>query len=254
MLDKPSCCQPRNLLKLARLFEKVGRPGNDFEAFLAAKFCEGFAVPREHLTIGFSDDEERWCGNFRQHSGGHVRPAAAADDRPDGLRSLHRRHERSSSSRARAKVAQPETAYVALGQQPVGRSQQPLGKKGDVKTQSSGAKLNRLLLLCEEVEEQRAQTRTVQHLGDEVIAWTKSAAPAPMREEHHTVRLGRKREVAVQHHVAGRAASFDRLHGTCRTLAHLHGLAPVFLDLPGHREPKVVRQLNMAEASESDRV
>ena len=65
MLDKPSCRQPRNLLELARFFEQMGRPGDDFEAFLSAKFCEGFAVPREHLTIGFSDDEERWCGNFR---------------------------------------------------------------------------------------------------------------------------------------------------------------------------------------------
>ena len=65
MLNKPSCRQPRNLLELALFFEKMGRPGDDFEAFLSAKFCEGFAVPREHLAIGFSDDEERWCGNFR---------------------------------------------------------------------------------------------------------------------------------------------------------------------------------------------
>src|SRR4029453_2863203 len=137
MLEKPACRQPRNFFKLAWLFEEMGRPRDDFEPFLSAKFCEGFAVPPEHLTIGFSDDEERWCDNFRQHSGGHVGPAAAADDRPDGLRSLPRCPQRRSSSRARAKVAQPGTANVALRQQPVGRSQQPLGKKGDVKTQSS---------------------------------------------------------------------------------------------------------------------
>jgi hypothetical protein len=215
MLSKPCCRQPRNLLELARFLEKMGRPRDDFEAFLCAKFCEGFAVPREHLAIGFSDDEERWCGNFRQHSGGHVGPAAAADDRPDRLGPRHRCHQSSSSSRARAKVAQPETAYVALRQQPVGRSQQPLGEEGDVKTQTSGAKVNRLLLLREKVEEQRAQTGTVQHSGDEGIAWTKPAAPAPMREEHYTVRLGRQREVAVQHHVAGSKANFDG-HGTCK--------------------------------------
>ena len=65
MLNKPSCRQPRNLLELALFFEKMGRPGDDFEALLSVKFCERFAVPREHLAIGFSDDEERWCGNFR---------------------------------------------------------------------------------------------------------------------------------------------------------------------------------------------
>ena len=77
------------------------------------------------------------------------------------------------------------------------------------KRKRPASKINRLLLLCEKVEEQRAQTGTVQHSGDEGIAWTKPAAAAPMREEHYTVRLGRQREVAVQHHVAGREANFD---------------------------------------------
>jgi len=209
MLDKPSCRQPRNLLELARFFEQMGCPGDDFEAFLSAKFCEGFAVPREHLTVGFADDEEGWRGNFRQHSGGHVGPAAAADDRPDRFGSLHRCHQCSSSSRARAEVAQPETVHVALRQQPVGRSQQSLGEQGDVKTQPTGVKVNRLLLLCQEVEEQRAQTGTVQHSGHEGIPWTKPAAAAPVREEHYTVRLGRQRKVAVEHHVADWEAKFD---------------------------------------------
>jgi hypothetical protein len=219
MLEKPACRQPRNFFKLAWLFEEMGRPGDDFESFLSAKFCEGFAVPPEHLTIGFSDDEERRCDNFRQHSGGHVGPAAAADDPPDRLRSLHRCHQRSSSSRARPEVSQPDTAHVALRQQPVGRSQQPLGEKRDVKTQASRAQIDRFLLLCEQVEEQRAQTGTVQHSGNKLVAWTQPAAAASMREKHYTVRLDRHRQITVEHYLSGREANFDRLHGTYKNKA-----------------------------------
>jgi hypothetical protein len=50
MLDKPSCSQPRNLLKLARLFEKMGRPGVDFEAFLSVPNAQKVVVNSDILA------------------------------------------------------------------------------------------------------------------------------------------------------------------------------------------------------------
>ena len=49
--------------------------------------------------------------------------------------------------------------------------------------------------------------------GDEVIARTEPATSAPVREQHHAARPGRKGQAAVQHHLAGMDSSFDLCHG-----------------------------------------
>ena len=87
---------------------------------------------------------------------------------------------------------------------PPGGGAQPIGQRPHIED----ARAVRLLLHCQQVDQQRGQTGPVQHARHVAVTRAVTAAAAPVGEDHRTERSGGHRETTGERHLAPRDADF----------------------------------------------
>jgi hypothetical protein len=77
MESKPIASGLDNLIKSARLLEKMGRLRNDVQLLDAVQPSEGVLIEFQDAGIGTPHNQQSWCPNLRESVTGEIGAAAA---------------------------------------------------------------------------------------------------------------------------------------------------------------------------------
>jgi len=199
---KPLRRQARNFLERSRLIEQVRGARYDRQFLLAGQLGVSLLVQAQDQFVTFSDDQQCRRPHTRQGIAGQVRPAPARDDRIDARAERSRGDQCRRSSSAGTKLTQPGTPSLRMIRRPPRRGHQPLGQQTDVKTQMTAQRVLRFLPRCEQVEQQRANSRSAKCSCHELVSRAVTAAPAAVREQNHSQCVLRDRQFAWECHLA----------------------------------------------------
>src|SRR6185295_5662073 len=114
-----------------------------------------------------------------------VRPAAARDDRSDRSSLIRRRPERRGGSRRRAEVSDAEPGAGEVFPEPLGDPAQPLREELDLEATD----VVLVFLRGEEIDQERAEARVAELVGDESVPRAPSAAAAAVGEQDDPERM-----------------------------------------------------------------
>src|SRR5438128_874240 len=76
---------------------------------------------------------------------------------------------------------------------------QTLSQQSNIESQVTRAKVDGFFFAGKQIEEQRADAGFANRAGDELIAWTMTAAAGTMSEQHHALSAGRNVQLALKH-------------------------------------------------------
>src|SRR5215213_1487030 len=96
-----------------------------------------------------------------------------------------RREQRGPCAGAGPKVADPQLLGIGVLHEPVRGAHKPPREQPDVEPEAGGAEVHLLLVLREEVDQQRREVCLAKHPSDVAISGAVPAAPASVREQHY---------------------------------------------------------------------
>jgi hypothetical protein len=209
MFAEPRGSGIRGLFERARFFEEVTRAGDDTEFFFAAKFAHGLLVQVDDHIVITTDDEKGGAGDASKSAAGQIRTSAARHDCAHSFTEFSRSDERRAAASARSEETESQPGSLDVVFHLFRRVNETVGEELDIETQMTGACITALLLFREQVEKQRAETRFLKCVRNELIAWTVTTAAAAMREKHKTPGVVWNDEFSVEYHVIGRDENFS---------------------------------------------
>ena len=143
-------------------------------------------------------DEQRGRAHFGEARRGEIGATASRDDSPD-VRLVGRGAQGCGGTGAGTEVADAETGELRLPVHPMGDEAQPPGQQLDVEHVRAINRLGRR----EQIEQQGAEARRVEQLGDQAVAGTVTAAATAVSEDDHPRRPVGDGEVAGQPRATG---------------------------------------------------
>src|SRR5438046_5897559 len=114
-----------------------------------------FFIEFDDWLVVTADDQQRRASNARQRIARQIGTAAARDHGGGDLGTGGRRDQCGGRARARAEMSNPQVAKTRLSGRPVDRSDDPPPKTRDVEAEFCRVDIDRLLLRCPQVEEER---------------------------------------------------------------------------------------------------
>lgn len=213
-----SAASSATVSRAPRLFEEMGCPGDDRQAFLTWQSRHRLLVELDHHRVMPPDDEQR----RRAHSPECIScEIGSASSRNHGLHRLGCRSSGDQSSggpRAGAEQADVQVPQLLLFPSPAQRSEDPLSQQRYVEAHPSGRLIDAFFLGREEIEQERREPCLLQPQGNPPVATTEAAASAPVGEEDKPSWLGREPEGSPEFH---RTGPYDHFHGATRSGLHV---------------------------------
>ena len=164
-----------------------------------------------HHLVPFTDDQEGGRFDFAQCFPGQIGPAASGNHRSDALADFRGRHQRSRSACAGAEITDSQMFDLVFLSHPNGGLRQSRRQQADVETELPALEIHFLLFLREQVKQEGAETGFLKGAGHGLIAWTKTAAAAPMGEEYHGLGGRQDTQFATQRNWARRNTNVNPL-------------------------------------------
>ena len=198
VIDEPGAGEVGHPAEGTGFFEQVGRPGHNREVLFTREQVVGLTVEIENGGVGAPNDEQRRRAHRAEVLAREVGASSTRDDGTDRLGSASGGDECRGTAGARAEQANWELRCPRLRPQPSGDPSEAVGQELDVEPVLPGARVNPVLFLRQEVDQEGGEPAVLEAFGDESIARTVSTAPAAVREQDEASCVARAREVAVE--------------------------------------------------------
>ena len=183
MSREPVAGETADLFQSSRFLEEVGRARNDVNTAFTCHTSTRLPVQDKNDRILAADDHQGRRSDPFQRLTGKVRPAAAEDDGAHSGR-VRRRGQCGGATCAGTEEAHGEGGDLPLTSGPIHRGPHPLGEQWNVEAQLGRSAVKSIFRRSEQVEEERAQTRSVKLCRDGTVARAVPAASTAVGEDH----------------------------------------------------------------------
>src|SRR5271166_656603 len=225
----------------------MARAGYDFERLWSAESRQSLMVEFDHAVIRAPDDEERRRVDTIENRLRQIRPPAPRYDGPDTPAEFRGRDQSRGGAGARAEQSERHLMKLRVLIEPVDGVNQPAGEQRDIEDVGAVA----LFIHRQEIEQQSRHAAFVERFGDNLVAWTKAARAASVREGYERGRAVRDAQDSPEpqrrnDHFAGfgPARIFPSLRAIRRRSKHRHHIhANRHIRIDRAQKPLVVMRL-----------